>query len=134
MAVPGTNATFQIDNAADVLSEVSVNHGSEIGFTLDTAREDDTRFSHTWSSEDVILRNASATLNQRWDTAQVKMWYDIFGLTKDFVFHPTGQSTGNIRHAGRLLVASLDAPTSVSSQKMLNVTLGPAGAVTTTLV
>ena len=132
MAVPGYQSTFKIDNAADVITEVATGKGSEIGFTLDTAREDDTRFGDSWSSEDVILKNASGSLALRWDNATVKMFYDIYGLKKDFEFFPTGTGTGALKHAGKLLVATLDAPSSVSSQKMLNVTLAPAGAVTTT--
>ena len=134
MAVPGTNSSFKIQNAANALTEVATSKGSEIGFTLDTAREDDTRFGDTWSAEDVILKNSSGSLALRWDNTTAKMFYDIYGTKKGFEFLPTGTGTGNIKHAGSFIVAALDAPSSVSSQKMLNVTLGPAGAVTTTVV
>ena len=132
MAVPGYKSTFKIKNAANALTEVATAKGSEIGFTLDTAREDDTRFGDSWSSEDVILKNASGNLALRWDNATVKMFYDVYGDKKDFEFLPTGTGAGNIKHAGAFIVATVDAPSSVSSQKMLNVTFGPAGAITTT--
>ena len=57
------------------------------------------------------------------------MFYDIYGEKKGFEFMPTGAGAGNLKHTGAFIVATLDAPSSVSSQKMLNVTLGPAGEI-----
>ena len=127
MGQPGTDAIFKIDNSADVLTEVAVNHGSEIGFTLDTVREDDTRFGQQWQSEDVILRNANGSINIRWANSMANLFYGVFGLKKDIEYGPTGTTAGDIKHTGKLLVATIDTPATVGSQTMVNVTLGPAG-------
>ena len=107
MAVPGYQSSFKIQNASNVLSEVATGKGSEIGFTLDTAREDDTRFGDSWSAEDVILKNASGSLALRWDNTTTKMFYDIYGSKKNFEFSPTGSAAGSPKHKGHLLLPLL---------------------------
>ena len=125
----GTNSVFKLADSSDTLQTL-VGDGFELGFSLDTTSEDDTRFGDTFSAEDTILKSVSGSLSVLWSDTWATRLLGVWGDQKAYEYNPVGTATGKMKLTGKFRVGGVELPAAVGSRMMLSATLGPAGAMT----
>lgn len=131
--VHGKSAVFKVDNATNVLTDLSA-FLNDIGFPRDIEAAETTTFGVAGSAKTYIvgLTDASISISGLFDATADAALAGVVGFATllDFEYGPAGSGSGSVKYTGTCLLTSYEVSASVGDTVSASADFQVSGAIT----
>jgi len=130
--VHGSKAEFKVQNQAGTITAIGGGSSQSLDESIDTAEI--SKFLDTAKNYIAGLSDGTVSWDGNWNPTDVTLFRGIKQMVRTFEFYPAGNSTGNEKIAGSLIMTQLTRNSDIGDKVGMSVSFQLTGALTTTTI